>query len=99
MHMPVYYNTHVEWLRAIGAYSTESGKSAHKQQLKDAYRHSNYNNYTRQVIEYWTKLFALRMCKLNMIQLASEGVYTKEVITALNLLPSPGKSKFPSEQP
>ena len=95
MHMPVHYATHVTWLGAIGAYSTEASESAHKQQLKDAYRHSNPNNYIRQIIEYWTRISALKMRRLNMIQWAIEGVYTEDVTNALNLLPSLGRFVCP----
>ena len=95
MHMPVHYATHVTWLGAIGAYSTEASESAHKQQLKDAYRHSNRNNYIRQIIEYWTRISALKMRRLNMIQWAIEGVYTEDVTNALNLLPSLGRFVCP----
>ena len=61
MHLPVHYRDHVKWLGAIGAYSTEMGKSARREQLKDAYQHSNRKNYTDQIIAYYTRISALRM--------------------------------------
>ena len=95
MHMPVHYAAHVKWLGTIGAYSTEAGETAHKQQLKDAYKHSNRNNYVQQLIEYWTRISALKMCKQNMVRWAKEGVYSHRTIQVLNLLPSSGTLSSP----
>ena len=72
MHLPVHYRDHVKWLGAIGAYSTEMGESAHREQLKDAYQHSNRKNYTDQIIAYYTRISALRMRELNIKQWIEE---------------------------
>ncbi len=56
MHLPHHYRGHVERLGALGAYSMESGESAHQQQIKDGYCHSNHHNYSQQIIEYYMRM-------------------------------------------
>ena len=91
MHLPHHYRGHVERLGALGAYSTESGESAHRQQIKDGYHHSNRHNYSQQIIEYYTRISALAMREQNVKQLAKEGFYIRDVADTLSLLSASGK--------
>src|SRR5439155_10427691 len=91
MHLPHYYRGHVERLGTLGAYSIESGKSAHRQQIKDGYHHSNHHNYSQQIIEYYMRISTLAMCEQNVKQLAKEGFYMRDVVDTLSLLSASGK--------
>src|SRR5947207_7025805 len=94
IHVPIQYRGHIERLGALGGFSTEMGERSHKQQLKDGYRHSNGINYTKQIIEYYTRVSALGMRQQNVRQLAKEGFYGEDVADTLNLLSPAGKSNF-----
>ena len=72
------------------------GERSHKQQLKDGYRHSNGINYTKQIIEYYTRVSALGICQENVKQLASEGFHREDVADTLNLLSSSGEQWIPA---
>jgi hypothetical protein len=91
MHLPLHYRAHVEQLGAIGPFSTESGESAHKRQVKEGYNHSNQHDVSKQIIEYYTRVSALSMREQNLRQLIKEGIYSNEVKAALNLLSPAGK--------
>ena len=91
MHLSHHYRGHVERLGALGTYSTESRESAHRQQIKDGYHHSNHHNCSQQIIEYYTRISALAMYKQNVKQLAKEGFYMRDVADTLSLLSASGK--------
>jgi len=91
MHLPLHYRAHVEQLGAIGAFSMESGESAHKHQVKEGYNHSNCHDVNKQIIEYYIRISALLIREQNLKQLVKEGVYSDEVKTTLKLLSPAGK--------
>src|SRR2546429_590819 len=74
IHLPHHYRAHVEQLGAISAFSTESGESAHKRQVKEGYNYSNRHDVNKQIIEYYTRVSALLMREQNLKQLVKEGV-------------------------
>ena len=56
-------------------YSTEFGKLAHKEQIKDWWRHSNKNDAASQILHSYVRLHAIRMRHLNLDSLRRCGAY------------------------
>ena len=52
MHLLVHFPSHVLQFGNIQMYSTDIGELAHKDQIKEGYRHSNRNDIARQILKY-----------------------------------------------
>ena len=53
-------------------YSTDVGELAHKVQIKEGYRHSNKNDASRQILEYYGRVHAVSMRLLTLRALQAE---------------------------
>ena len=75
MHYLSHFASHVRRFGSISMYSTEIGKLAHKDQIKDGYRRSNKNEAARQILSQYGRQHALGM-RLQTIEalLKSEGL-------------------------
>lgn len=65
-------------------YSTEIGETLHKG-IKEAYRHGSKNDKTRQILQFHTRKYAVRMRELNLTQLTKDGKYERVIQEALDL--------------
>ena len=55
-------------------YSTDVGELAHEVQIKEGYRHSNKNDATRQILNYYGRIhaFSMRYQTLSALERAGE---------------------------
>lgn len=72
MHLLVHYCSHVEKFGNIPMYSTDVGELAHKVQIKEGYRHSNKNDASRQILDYYGRVHAVSMRLLTLRILRAE---------------------------
>ena len=61
MHLLVHFPSHVLQFGNIQMYSTDIGELAHKDQIKEGYRHSNRNDAARQILKYYGHIHAINM--------------------------------------
>src|SRR5205807_8101307 len=66
MHLLSLFHEHVCQFGNIPMYSTEFGELAHKNQIKDVWRHSNKNDAARQILYIYSRQHAIRMRLLNL---------------------------------
>jgi len=72
LHLLVHYCSHVRKFGNIPMYSTDVGELAHKVQIKEGYRHSNKNDASRQILEYYGRVHAVSMRLLTLRALQAE---------------------------
>ena len=66
LHLLVHYCSHVRKFGNIPMYSTDVGELAHKVQIKEGYRHSNKNDASRQILQYYGRVHAVSMRLLTL---------------------------------
>ena len=72
MHLLVHFSSHVRKFGNIPMYSTDVGELAHKVQIKEGYRHSNKNDASRQILDYYGRIHAISMRLLTLHVLQAE---------------------------
>jgi hypothetical protein len=72
LHLLVHYCSHVRKFGNIPMYSTDVGELAHKVQIKEGYRHSNKNDASRQILEYYGRVHSVSMRLLTLRALQAE---------------------------
>ena len=71
IHLMSHFAETIAEFGALDQYSTEIGETLHKG-VKEAYRASNKHNHIDQVLRFTTRVYAIRMRELNLIQLAKD---------------------------
>ena len=66
MHLLDRFRDHIYQFGNILMYSTEFGELAHKDQIKDGWRHWNKNDATRQILHSCGRQHAIRIILLNL---------------------------------
>lgn len=66
LHLLVHYCSHVRKFGNVPMYSTDVGELAHKVQIKEGYRHSNKNEASRQILQYYGRVHAVSMRLLTL---------------------------------
>ena len=61
LHLLVHYCSHVRKLGNVPMYSMDVRELAHKVQMKEGYRHSNKNEVSRQILQYYGHLHSVSM--------------------------------------
>jgi hypothetical protein len=61
MHLLVHFPSHVLQFGNIQMYSTDIGELAHKDQIKEGYRHSNRNDAACQILKYYGRIHSINM--------------------------------------
>jgi hypothetical protein len=72
LHLLVHYCSHVRNFGNIPMYSTDVGELAHKVQIKEGYRHSNKNDASRQILDFYGRVHAVSMRLLTLHALQAE---------------------------
>jgi len=79
MHYLSHFSSHVRRFGSISMYSTEIGKLAHKDQIKEGYTRSNKNEAARQILSHYGRQHALGMRLQTLdVLLKAENVVAKE---------------------
>ena len=79
LHLLVHYCSHVRQFGNIPMYSTDVGELAHKVQIKEGYRHSNKNDASRQILDYYGRVHAVSMRLLTLRALQAEAIDQEEL--------------------
>ena len=66
MHLLIHFGDHIRQFSNIPMYSTEYGELAHKEQIKDTWRHSNKNDVARQILHSYSRRHGIRMRLLTL---------------------------------
>lgn len=87
IHLMSHFSEHVRRFGSIPQYSTEAGESAHRDQIKAPYRHTNKVDPMLQILTNYNRSHIFAMNEQNLVQIAREGCCTAEMMDVLNLLP------------
>lgn len=84
LHILSHFSECIERFGYLQQYSSEIGETLHKG-IKEAYRHSNRRDQTKQILQFHTRRFAIRMRELNLVQLARKRQHEEDIQEALSL--------------
>ena len=79
LHLLVHYCSHVRQFGNIPMYSTDIGELAHKVQIKEGYRHSNKNDASRQILDFYGRVHAVSMRLLTLRTLQAGALDSDEL--------------------
>lgn len=84
LHLLSHFIETIEKFGYLQQYSSEIGETLHKG-IKEAYRHSNKRDETKQILQFHTRRFAIRMRELNLLHLARQQQHEEDIQEALSL--------------
>ena len=73
MHLLIHFGDHIRQFGNIPMNSTEYGELAHKEQIKDPWRHSNKNDVARPILQGYCRQHGIRMRLLTLESLRRLG--------------------------
>ncbi|KAF8415264.1 hypothetical protein EV426DRAFT_666012 [Tirmania nivea] len=90
MHLLSHLMDHIRQHRSYDSWTTDVSEGLHVS-LKDAYRSTNWVNFTKQLLAYLDTDLGMSMMRLNLTYLALNGFYVPDSAQILDLLPPPIK--------
>ena len=95
MHLLSHFSDHIRQFGNIPMYSTEFGELAHKEQIKDGWRHSNKNDVERQILHSYRRQPAIQMRLLNLNSLRRRGANLCDAASAKKVILRPISPRSP----
>lgn len=84
LHLLSHFEETITRFGYLQQYSSEVGETLHKG-IKEAYRICNKKDQTKQILQFHTRKFAVRMREMNLEALARDRLYEEDIQEALSL--------------